>query len=69
MWPAPEKTHVVPPQHLSEVVTEFSIMVAVYGDFVEGPGMAFFFHISFANDRVNDGETYTDEVASGQWPT
>lgn len=37
-------------------------MVAVCGDFGEGPGVAYF-HISFADDRMNDGETYMDEEA------
>lgn len=40
-------------------------MVAVYGDFGEGLGIAYF-HISFANDKMNDTETYIDEVA--MWP-
>lgn len=38
------------------------MLVAVCGDFGGGPGIAYF-HVSFANDRLNGGETCMDEVA------
>ena len=44
------------------------IVVAVCGDFGEGPGIACF-HIFFANDRTNDGENFMDEVATWSGPT